>query len=145
MEYDYEALKLENQLCFPLYCASKEVINRYRPYLDELSLTYTQYIVMLDLWAKKRTCVKDLGADLCLDSGTLTPVLKTLENKGYVVRKRDEVDERVLVVTLTKEGQNLEERAKDIPVKIREGLNLTDEEAATLRALLYKTMQKKED
>ena len=94
----YETQRLENQLCFPLYACSREVVKKYRPYLDELNLTYTQYIVMMVMWEKKTINVKELGAKLYLDSGTLTPVLKSLESKGYVYRHRSLKDERVLLV-----------------------------------------------
>ena len=92
----YDALKLENQLCFPLYACSKEIVRKYKPFLDELDLTYTQYIAMMVLWEHRQISVKDMGALLYLDSGTLTPVLKKLEQKGYLVRARDSEDERVL-------------------------------------------------
>ena len=91
----YDALKLENQLCFPLYACSKEIVRKYKPFLDELDLTYTQYIAMMVLWEHRQISVKDMGALLYLDSGTLTPVLKKLEQKGYLVRARDSEDERV--------------------------------------------------
>ena len=96
MKDKYDALKLENQLCFPLYACSKEIVRRYKPYLDEIDLTYTQYIAMMVLWEHGRINVKDMGALLYLDSGTLTPVLKKLEQKGYLTRERDHADERVL-------------------------------------------------
>ncbi|MBQ7357485.1 MAG: MarR family transcriptional regulator, partial [Clostridia bacterium] len=97
----YDALKLENQLCFPLYAAAREVVKRYRPYLDELDLTYTQYITMMVMWEQKEITVKALGDKLFLDSGTMTPVLKSLEANGYVVRKRSTSDERSVTVILT--------------------------------------------
>ena len=105
----YDALKLENQLCFPLYAAAREVVKRYRPYLDELDLTYTQYITMMVMWEQKEITVKALGEKLFLDSGTMTPVLKSLEAKGYVVRKRSTADERSVSVFLTDIGETLKE------------------------------------
>ena len=105
----YDALKLENQLCFPLYACSKEIVRKYKPFLDELDLTYTQYIAMMVLWEHRQISVKDMGALLYLDSGTLTPVLKKLEQKGYLVRARDSEDERVLNVTITELGEKLKE------------------------------------
>ena len=105
----YDALKLENQLCFPLYACSKEIVRKYKPFLDELDLTYTQYIAMMVLWERRQISVKDMGALLYLDSGTLTPVLKKLEQKGYLVRARDSEDERVLNVTITELGEKLKE------------------------------------
>ncbi|MCR5083278.1 MAG: MarR family transcriptional regulator [Parasporobacterium sp.] len=139
----YDALKLENQLCFPLYACSKEIIKRYRPFLDELDLTYTQYIAMMVLWDKKEISVKDLGKKLFLDSGTLTPVLKSLESKGYVNRHRSKEDERILLVEITKEGEALKEDAVEVPMKISkcEGMaSLTREEAVELYRLLYKVL-----
>lgn len=136
----YEVLKLENQICFPLYACSKEVIRRYRPYLDELGLTYTQYLAMMVFWAEKRCSVKALGEKLFLDSGTLTPVLKSLENKGYVKRRRSATDERVLEVAITNAGEELKAKAIDIPQKIAGCVKLDGEEAVTLYRLLYKVL-----
>ena len=135
-----DGMKLENQLCFPLYAASREVIKRYRPFLDTLDLTYTQYIVMVVFWEKKTASVKELGRILHLDSGTLTPVLKSLEAKGFVQRSRSAEDERVLIVTVTPEGESLQEKAKDVPAHIRRSIKLTDAEAVRLHALLYKLL-----
>ena len=138
MSDKYDALKLENQLCFPLYACSKEIVKKYTPYLEELDLTYTQYITMLVMWEKEQMTVKALGQLLYLDSGTLTPVLKKLEQKGYLTRSRDAKDERVLNVTLTAEGQALKDKAVDIPEKIGGCVKLSKEEAA----MLYQTLQK---
>ncbi len=98
MNDKYDAIKLENQICFPLYACAKEIVRRYKPFLDELDLTYTQYITMMVLWEEKEMNVKELGKRLYLDSGTLTPVLKRLEQKGLVIRKRNSKDERVLMI-----------------------------------------------
>ena len=136
----YDALKLKNQLCFPLYAASREVIKQYRPYLDALDLTYTQYIAMMVFWEEKCLSVKELGKKLFLDSGTLTPVLKSLEAKGYVTRERSKSDERVLTVKVTEEGEKLRERSADVPGKIAGCVKLTPEEAITLYGLLYKLL-----
>lgn len=136
----YDTLKLENQLCFPLYAASREVIKRYHPYLTELGLTYTQYIAMMVLWEESRVSVKDLGKKLFLDSGTLTPVLKSLEEKGYVKRRRSSEDERVLIVEITEAGEALKERAVSIPGKIVGCIRLDAEEAVQLYRLLYKVL-----
>ncbi len=136
----YENLKLKNQLCFPLYAASKEVVRKYRPYLDPLGLTYTQYIVMLVLWEEERVTVKSLGAKLYLDSGTLTPLLKNLERKGLVNRTRWENDERVLFVTLTPEGEALKERVAEIPSKIAEDNPLSAEECSELCRILNRIL-----
>lgn len=139
-ESKYNALKIENQLCFPLYACSREVIKRYTPYLDAVGLTYTQYITMLVLWEHGAITARDLGLKLFLDSGTLTPLLKKLEQKGLVTRKRDATDERCLVVTVTEEGEKLKEKAVDIPLKMAQCLNLEPEEATELYRILYKML-----
>ena len=136
----YDALKLENQLCFPLYACSKEVVKRYRPFLDALNLTYTQYIAMMVLWEHKRLNVKELGEKLYLDSGTLTPVLKSLEAKGFLHRSRSEEDERVLNVELTDEGWALRDAALDVPEKVNAGIKLNAGEVVQLYELLYKVL-----
>jgi DNA-binding MarR family transcriptional regulator len=136
----YDCLKLENQLCFPLYACSKEVIRRYKPYLDEIGLTYTQYIAMMVLWQKKEVTVKELGEALYLDSGTLTPVLKKLEEKKYVVRNRSKEDERNLIITITKEGEALKEQAVHIPEKLGACVKLDTQEMGQLYQLLYKLL-----
>ena len=136
----YDCLKLENQICFPLYVCSKEIVKRYKPFLDEIDLTYTQYITMMVLWEKKEINVKELGEYLFLDSGTLTPVLKKLEQKAYITRKRSNVDERVLNVTITEEGEKLRERALDIPEKISQCTSLEPEEAMQLYTILKKLL-----
>jgi MarR family transcriptional regulator, organic hydroperoxide resistance regulator len=140
MAETYDALKLENQLCFPLYACAKEVVRKYKPYLDSLDLTYTQYITMIVLWEYGDMNVKELGKYLFLDSGTLTPVLKTLEQKGYITRTRDGDDERVLDVALTAEGMKLREQAADIPGKMGKCINLSGDEAKQLYTLLYKVL-----
>lgn len=136
----YEGLKLKNQLCFPLYAVSKEIVKRYRPYLDEIDLTYTQYITMMVLWEKKVVSVKELGDELFLDSGTLTPVLKVLEKKGYVKRVRNEKDERLLDVSLTKEGETMKEKALAVPQQIAGCVALTEKEGRELYRILYKLL-----
>lgn len=140
MDELYDALKLENQLCFPLYACSKEVVRRYKPFLDELDLTYTQYITMMVLWERKQINVKELGECLYLDSGTLTPLLKKLEAKGYVVRERSKEDERNLLVSITPAGEKLKERAVTVPGKMTQCVNLSSDEAVTLYKLLYKLL-----
>lgn len=140
LDTNHEGLKLENQLCFPLYAASREVIKRYRPFLDELDITYTQYIAMMVFWEEKKINVKELGKKLFLDSGTLTPVLKSLEAKGYVSRYRSKEDERVLMVEITKAGEALKEQARKIPEKISGCVKLNPEEAMQLYTLLYKVL-----
>lgn len=135
-----DALKLENQMCFPLYAAAREVTKLYRPYLNALNLTYTQYITMMVLWECGECSVKALGDKLYLDSGTLTPVLKNMESKGFVRRVRSREDERMLIVTLTDEGRALKERAKSVPAQVGSCIRLTPEEAKTLYRLLYKLL-----
>lgn len=136
----YDCLKLQNQLCFPLYAVSKEIIRRYKPLLDELDLTYTQYIAMMVMWEEKEVNVKELGSRLFLDSGTLTPVLKKLENKGYIARTRSKEDERNLIVTITDKGIALQEEACKVPGKMSCCLGLSGEEADELYQLLYKVL-----
>lgn len=136
----YDALKLENQICFPLYACAKEVVRSYKPYLDEIGLTYTQYIAMMVMWDKKCISVKELGENLYLDSGTLTPLLKTLEKKGFVERKRSTEDERVLLVTVTEDGMKLREEALMVPSKVGSCVGISGEEAKTLYEILYKVL-----
>lgn len=137
MDKNFDCLKLENQLCFPLYVCSKEIVRRYKPYLDELDLTYTQYITMMVLWECKEINVKELGEKLYLDSGTLTPLLKKLETKGYIKRERSKSDERNLIVTITKDGEALKETAADIPQKIGACVNISPDKAKELYDTLY--------
>lgn len=140
MSDKYDCLKLENQVCFPLYACAKEVVRKYKPFLDQLDLTYTQYIAMMVMWDKKEMNVKELGEYLYLDSGTLTPVLKKLEAKGYVLRNRSKADERNLIVTITAEGEALKEKAVEIPGQIGKCIPLEPQEAAQLYGLLYKIL-----
>lgn len=137
----YDALKLENQLCFPLYAAAREVVKRYRPYLDELDLTYTQYITMMVMWEQREITVKALGEKLFLDSGTMTPVLKSLEVKGFVVRKRSTADERSVSVFLTEQGEALKESAVEVPAKVAGCVGLETDEAIKLYEILYKILK----
>ena len=138
----YKCLKLENQLCFPLYACSKEVIRKYKPLLDRLDLTYTQYIAMMVLWEKERASVGQLGETLHLDAGTLTPLLKRLEKAGYVTRERSKEDERITIIAITPEGDALKEECKDIPIKMASGkMPLSGEEAEELYRLLYKFLE----
>lgn len=135
-----EDLYLVNQVCFPLYAASKEIIRHYTPLLKPLNLTYTQYLVMLVLWEKKKTSVKELGNDLCLDSGTLTPLLKKLAENNYINRQRETGDERIVNVTLTAQGAALQKQAEGIPQKIKSYLPLEQEELDTLQHLTRKML-----
>ncbi|MBQ3527315.1 MAG: MarR family transcriptional regulator [Clostridia bacterium] len=136
----YGNINLENQLCFPLYAASREVIKAYRPYLEELDLTYTQYITMVVLWQEKKISAKDLGKKLFLDSGTLTPVLKSLESKGLVTRNRFIDDERILMVEVTDAGYAMKETASSIPERVSECIELDYDEIYNLYKLLYKLL-----
>ena len=140
MQKDYKELRLENQLCFPLYACAKEVTRRYKPFLDPLGLTYTQYITMMVLWEKKEVRVKDLGEVLYLDSGTLTPLLKRLEQKGLITRSRYQDDERALCVQITDLGEALQEKAKSVPEEMRACLPLSAEEMQVLKKLLDRTL-----
>ena len=137
---NFDALKIENQLCFPLYACSREIIKLYKPMLDEIDLTYTQYISMMVLWEKGEINVKALGDTLYLDSGTLTPLLKKLEAKGLVKRTRSLEDERSLIISITEKGMALRQKAAGIPRAIAGCTPLDAEEAATLYRILYKIL-----
>ena len=141
MDTKYDALKIGNQLCFPLYACSREIIKRYKPFLDEIDLTYTQYIAMMVLWEKHSVTVKELGEALYLDSGTLTPLLKKMEAKGLLTRRRSEQDERSLIVRLTEAGEALKEQAVSIPYQMASCVRLEPEEAKELYRLLYKLLK----
>ena len=134
-------LKLENQLCFPLYACAKEVVRRYTPLLEPLGLTYTQYIAMMVMWEHKSISVKDMGKLLYLDSGTLTPMLKKMESAGLICRERSEEDERIVMVSITERGEELHNKAADIPSKMAGCLTLESDEAMQLYALLHKFMK----
>lgn len=136
----YDSLKLENQLCFPLYACSKEITRRYKPFLSKLDLTYTQYITMMVLWEARELSVKELGDKLFLDSGTLTPLLKKLEAKGYLTRNRSVKDERNLIIKITDKGMALREEALAVPQEIRSCISLTDDETTALFKLLHNFM-----
>ena len=119
-------LKLDKQLCFPLYAASNLLVKVYRPLLEPLGLTYSQYLVMLVLWERDYVSVGDLGHCLYLDSGTLTPLLKRMENSGFINRRRDSSDERRVLVSLTPKGSEIKELAVNIPKKLSDQLNISD-------------------
>ncbi len=141
---EYDALKLKNQLCFPLYSVSNLITRNYKPLLDELNLTYTQYIAMMVLWERRRVNEKELGEALFLKSNTLAPLLKKLKAKGYISMKKDEKDARNLVITLTEEGEALKEKAVDVPKSIAESIHLSQEEALYLYQILYKVLEANE-
>ena len=136
----YECLKLKNQICFPLYACAKEIVRSYKPFLEKLDLTYTQYITMMVLWEEKEMNVKEIGRRLYLDSGTLTPLLKKLEQKGYIVRKRSARDERNLLISITPEGEALREEAVSVPGQMGACIRIDPEDAAKLYEILYKIL-----
>ena len=138
----YDLLKLENQICFPLYACAKEVVKAYKPYLDELDLTYTQYITMMVMWEQKELRVKDVGKRLYLDSSTLTPLLKRLEEKGYVTRCRSTEDERDLIVTITDKGEDLKEKAVTVPERLSACIEMDTKKSQMLYDLLYELIGK---
>ena len=146
MEYDYhEAMKLANQLCFPLYAAARNVINLYTPWLRPLGLTYTQYIVFLVLWEKDGITVTEICEKLMLDNGTLSPLLKKMEQAGYVERRRCRGDDRVVEITLTEEGRAMQEKAKEIPAKVASCIDLPPEKAKSLYSLLYELLDRQSE
>ncbi len=132
-----EALKLGSQLCFPLYAASRKIINAYTPILKPLGITYTQFIVFMVLWENDNLAVGEIGARLHLDNGTLTPLLKKMEKEGYISRKRSPQDERTVIISLTKDGLKMKDKARDIPKKIKSCVNLSSEDAGELYRILY--------
>ena len=138
----YDVLKLDNQICFPLYACSREIIKRYKPFLDEVDLTYTQYIAMMVLWEKSSLTVKEMGERLFLDSGTLTPMLKKMEAKGLLTRTRSTEDERNLIIAITDKGESLKEQAVTIPAKMAKCANLELEDAEALYPILRKILGK---
>ena len=140
MESKYDSLTLKNQLCFPIYLCSKEIIRKYTPMLEKLDLTYTQYIVMMYFWEKETSNVKDISQALLLDSGTLTPLLRKLEVKGYITRVRSTKDERNLKVTITEKGLELRKKALSIPKNMSRCIDLSKEEAEMLYSLIYKVL-----
>ena len=140
MDNKYDSLFLKNQLCFPIYLCSKEIIRRYNPFLEKLDLSYNQYFVMMYLWEKKESNVKELGKTVLLDSSTLTPLLKKLEAKGYILRTRSKSDERNLIIQLTEKGESLKDEAVDIPRQMGCCIGLDENEAIELYKLIYKVL-----
>ena len=145
MSQQYEQLLLQNQLCFPLYACARKIVAEYTPYLKPLGLTYTQYIVFMVLWEKETVTAGELGKILHLDAGTLTPLLKHLEKDGYVTRQRSKEDERITNISITKKGNALKEKCKNIPLKLTAsnqscGSSLTQAEAKKLYEFLYKIL-----
>ena len=141
MAQEYEQLLLKNQLCFPLYACGRKIVSAYTPYLKPLGLTYTQYVVFMVLWEKESLNVGQLGSILHLDAGTLTPLLKNLEKEGYITRERSKEDERVTLIKITKKGNDLKKKCKDIPGKVACNCSkLSEKESAQLYILLYKLL-----
>lgn len=135
-----QQLKLENQICFPVYALSREIVSRYRPLLDQLDITYPQYLVLLVLWEHQEQSVSQLGEKLYLDSGTLTPLLKRLEQKKLVTRSRSKEDERIVKIKLTSEGQSLQKKAADIPKQLFEDMKVPEEELKQLKTTIEKIL-----
>ncbi len=140
MNDEYSCLKLENQLCFPLYAVARKITGQYTPFLKPLGITYTQYIVLMVLWEKDKVSVGDLCTKLYLDSGTLTPLLKKMEDKGWIIRSRSKEDERVVHIQLTEEGMNLRDACKTIPAKVGACVPLNPEDAQKLYSILYQIL-----
>ena len=141
MDNKYESLRLKNQLCFPLYAVSNLITRKYKPLLNKLDLTYTQYILMMVLWEKGEVNEKLLCEALCLKSNTVGPMLKKLKNKGYVDIKKDTSDERNIIISLTNAGQKLQDNALFVPKSIAKEFNLSEEEAISLYKILYKILE----
>ncbi|MBE6232358.1 MAG: MarR family transcriptional regulator [Bacteroidales bacterium] len=136
-----QMLKLENQLCFPLYACAKEIVRRYTPLLEPLGLTYTQYIAMMVMWEHKSISVRDMGRLLLLDSGTLTPMLKKMEKAGWISRNRSQEDERMVIISITRKGEELQDKAADVPAKMAGCLTLESDETMQLYTLLHRLMK----
>ncbi len=139
---EYDVLKLDNQLCFPIYVASREIIQGYNQYFGDLDITYPQYLVLMVLWEEDEISVNNIGKRLHLDSGTLTPLLKRMESKGLIVRNRCKADERTVKISLTDKGKELKQKAVKIPPQLAADLTLTQEEAEMLKKLIYKLINK---
>lgn len=140
-----DALRLKNQVCFPVYALSREIINNYRPFLDELDLTYPQYLVLLVLWEEEPQTVNQIGHKLQLDSGTLTPLLKRLQTKGIISRHRKSCDERVVEISLTDAGHSLKKKAELIPQQVMTTMDVTAEELAELKAVVVKILARRQN
>ena len=145
MDKEFNPLCLRNQICFPVYAAGNLILRKYKPYLDELDLTYTQYIVMMVLWEEGETNEKFLCETLFLKTNTLAPLLQKLEAKGYIKKEKDKVDERNLLISLTSEGVALREKALHVPECMAKELNLKPEEAEVLYRVLYKMLNEEKE
>lgn len=140
MKTKYNSLKLKNQLCYPIYLCSKEIIRRYTPFLKEINLTYTQYVVMMYFWEVKTSNVKEISKALLIDSATLTPLLKKLEKKEYITRKKSTKDERNLEIKITEKGLKLRDKAITIPEKMAQCIDLSKEDVEIFSKILYKIL-----
>ena len=146
MEYDHrEAMKLKHQLCFPLYAAARSVVNLYTPLLKPLGLTYTQYITFLVLWEQDGITVGELCSRLMLDNGTISPLLKKMQQEGYIEKRRSKEDDRMVLITLTEKGRALQDKAKDIPLQVAGCMDLPPEKAKMLYELLYELLEKQKN
>ena len=134
-------LKLDEQLCFPLYVCSKEIIKRYKPALEQVDLTYTQYIIMMVMWEEKEICFRDLVKKLYLESNTLTPVLKKLEDKKLIERKKITGNDKNIVISITKKGIELKEKAKQVPKELEKCLVISEDDGNTLKEILNRIMK----
>ena len=141
-EKDFSCLQLKNQLCFPLYAASREILRKYTPFLKDLGLTYTQYIVMMVMWERKKLTIGELGKQLFLDTGTLSPLLKSMQEKGLLTRCREKNDERIVNIEITQAGEELKEKALSIPARVGACINLDPEDAKELYRILYTILGK---
>ena len=139
-----DSLTLQNQVCFPVYALAKEIVNRYRPLLEDLDVTYPQYLVLMVLWNEEEQTVGQLGEKLLLDSGTLTPLLKRMEQKGILNRSRSPEDERVVKLSLTEKGKAMKEKAKDIPCRLMESMKISEEELLELKTIITKILNKQQ-
>ena len=141
----YDTLLLKNQLCFPIYAVGNLILRKYKPLLDELDLTYTQYIVMMVMWEKRSVNEKELCETLKLKTNTLTPLIKRLKEKGYISIEKSKEDKRNLVISLTDAGEGLKEKAVNVPPSIAKEYNLTEEEAVTMYKILYKILDNEKE
>lgn len=141
----YDSLLLKNQLCFPTYAVANKIVRKYQPLLERINLTYTQYLAMMVMWEKKQVNEKELCESLYLKTNTLAPLLQRLKEKGYISIAKDKKDKRNLVISLTSEGEQLKEKAIDVPPSIAEEFNLSDEEALILYKILYKILDYKRE
>ncbi|MCY1720080.1 MarR family transcriptional regulator [Prolixibacteraceae bacterium Z1-6] len=137
-----DKLKLKSQVCFPIYALSREIVKHYRPFLDEIDITYPQYLAMMVLWENEPQTVNQIGDKLNLDNGTITPLLKRLAAKGFISRKRKSCDERVVEISLTESGKQLKSKAEKVPQKVVESMGVTPEDLMQLKAIVLKILDR---